>query len=149
MSKEKLTALFGHWIIAENINFHLQATLLSDPGFHLSTQHARRVWQSLIYVVVEGYRALDAHDAAVDNLLANDKLATKLRLFRNATFHYQEDPLSPKLWNFLGSAEGEGWLLELNSALYAFFERELPENSEMHEYVRRLRQHVQSKLHVH
>ena len=126
MSKEKLTALYGHWIIAENITFHLRCSLLSSPAFHLSIQHARRVWHSLIYVVVEGYLALSMHDAAVDSLLANDKLVSGLRRFRNATFHYQEDPLSPRLLDFLGSLESEGWLIELNSAFHAFLSESYP-----------------------
>jgi hypothetical protein len=66
-----------------------------------------------------------SHDAHVDTLLAHDQYVTALRLFRNVTFHYQTDPLSPRLVEFLEAKDTETWIKELNRALKDVFEREL------------------------
>jgi hypothetical protein len=86
---------------------------------------ALSVWYSLLYLVVEGYQELAYHDEQADLLLAHTKYVTALRLFRNATFHYQELPLSPKLMTFLEAKDSETWIKKLNRALRSFFEREL------------------------
>jgi hypothetical protein len=45
---------------------------------------------------------------------------------RFRTFHFQKDPLSPKLREFLEAKDSENWSHELYAALKAFFERNLP-----------------------
>ena len=133
---ERLVALHKHWVAADSINHHLRRSMkdslpagapkeIAELGQMMSAFAALGVWYSLLYVVVEGYRELGYHDADVDTLLANDEYVTALRLFRNATFHYQTDPLSPKLLGFLEAKDSETWIKELNHALKSFFEREL------------------------
>ncbi len=55
----------------------------------------------------------------------NDEYANALRRFRNATFHYEMNPLSPKIMDFLTAKESESWIGNLNRALDGFFVREL------------------------
>jgi hypothetical protein len=76
-------------------------------------------------VVIEGYVELDYHDAEVDAFLSNEDYVSRLRRFRNATFHYQEDPFSPKLLEFLQAENSSEWIRNLSHALEKFFEREL------------------------
>lgn len=81
---------------------------------------------SAIYLVIEGWKELKLADAKIDKLI--DSVHTdKLRLFRNATFHYQKEPISPKLLQFLGNEEEgtEKWINEL----YAEFGRYFKMNS--------------------
>lgn len=61
-------------------------------------------------------------DDKVDNLILSPH-TDKLRLFRNATFHYQKEPISPKLLQFLGSEEEatEKWIQELYKELGRYF----------------------------
>ncbi|RYG15490.1 MAG: hypothetical protein EON96_10525 [Caulobacteraceae bacterium] len=76
--------------------------------------------------MVEGYREMQLKDEAIDELLASGEYADNLRLFRNATFHFQKDPFSPKVLKFLQANESEIWVRELNRAFKKFFEKELP-----------------------
>lgn len=77
---------------------------------------------SALYLIIEGWKELKLSDEKVDNLIASPN-TNKLRLFRNATFHYQKEPLSPKLLQFLGSKEEatEKWIGELYSEFGRFF----------------------------
>jgi hypothetical protein len=79
-----------------------------------------------MYVVVEGYGELGYHDAGVDGLLAQSDYLDSLRRFRNAVFHFQGEPISPKLTAFLDSVGSEQWTQDLYRALKAFFEAQLP-----------------------
>ena len=85
-----------------------------------------QVFYALMYVVIEGYRALKFEDEAVDLLLKNDAMVESFRRFRNAIFHFQKDPLSPKLVEFLQADGSEKWAQELHAAFRAFFLRVLP-----------------------
>jgi hypothetical protein len=66
------------------------------------------------------------HDAAVDALLAETEYVEAFRRFRNATFHYQKKPFSPKLLEFLEAEGSEKWAQKLHAALKSFFETNLP-----------------------
>ncbi|MHA4735343.1 hypothetical protein [Ensifer adhaerens] len=136
--KSQISSLYGHWLIAESISFHWQNSLKAS-SFHLSTEHSRQVWQSLLYVVVEGYIDLGVRNDEIDAVLGNAVELQKLRRFRNATFHYQEDPFSAKYLDFKSDPNGELWVLKLNAAFRSFFERELPDHH-FTEYVSQLSQ---------
>ena len=56
--------------------------LLTDVGIFMA------YWYSSLYVVIEGYRELELHDDAIDELLESPNVDF-LRLFRNGTLHYQ------------------------------------------------------------
>jgi hypothetical protein len=135
-----LAALFKHWNIADSVKQVVTAELpdeattaslvMSEGSVELDKAHSAfmrlSVWYSLLYVVVEGYQELNLEDAAVDTLLAKEELVQMLRRFRNAMFHYQENPLSDKLLEFLVAKESTTWPVQLNNALYTYFERVLP-----------------------
>jgi hypothetical protein len=76
-------------------------------------------------VVVEGYTELRCQDSLVDPLLAQSGFVDAFRRFRNATFHFQEDLGSPKLWEFLEAEGSEDWTQNLYRAMKAFFEKQL------------------------
>jgi hypothetical protein len=97
----------------------------------ISGASAMSVWYSLLFVVVEGYIELGCHDGEVDALLANEEYVNLLRRFRNATFHYQGDLLSPKLGEFLAAKDSSQWIHNINRALKTFFERELINNPDL------------------
>ncbi len=79
----------------------------------------------MIFVVVEGFQELGLSDERVEAYLKSEERVKSLKRFRNATFHYQSNPLSSKLSEFLdGDPQGE-WVRGLAKALQTFFEREL------------------------
>ncbi len=69
---------------------------------------------------------MNLNDIEIDRLLSQADHVERLRRFRNAIFHYQEDPISEKLMAFLLADNSENWIHELNRAFKKFFERELP-----------------------
>ena len=79
------------------------------------------VFYALEYVVIEGYKELKLTDKKIDELLQQENMVDYLRLFRNATFHYQSDPFSEKLIKFLETPESERWIKQIHSAFDVFF----------------------------
>lgn len=79
---------------------------------------------SAIYLVIEGWKELKLSDSKVGKLIDSPN-TDRLRLFRNATFHYQKEPISPKLLQFLGTPEEatEKWINELYEAFGTFFKQ--------------------------
>lgn len=59
-------------------------------------------------------------------MLAKEGFVDALRLFRNAIFHYQKQPIPEKAMKFLDLKESELWICKLHSSIGAFFEKELP-----------------------
>jgi hypothetical protein len=134
----KLVALFGRWCNADAIRIFVHADIPTkerDAGMpeelvklgEFSSSFSRlSVWYSLLYVVLEGYRELKLADPEVDALLEKCEYVESLRTFRNATFHYQKDPLSDKAMTFLTAADSEAWIRRLNHALDRYFLVNLP-----------------------
>jgi hypothetical protein len=85
-----------------------------------------QVFYALMFVVVEGYNELGGHYPEVDRLLEQSEFVNAFRGFRNAVFHLQEEPVSPKLTAFLAAEGSEQWTHELYRALKAFFEAQTP-----------------------
>jgi hypothetical protein len=100
--------------------YGLLSFFYSEPGIYLLYSY------SGIYLVIEGYRDLDLHDPEIDELLTSPYV-DRLRLFRNATFHYQKDLLSIKHLQFFGTGDDktEEWI----GTLYRAFERFFGENT--------------------
>lgn len=133
----RLAVLHKHWLHADSIrerrrlpvrdanNARLPPELLAPGEIHSSFMMVS-IWYALLYVVVEGYRAMNLNDIEIDRLLSQADHVERLRRFRNAIFHYQEDPISEKLMAFLLADNSENWIHELNRAFKKFFERELP-----------------------
>jgi len=88
----------------------------STPGIYLLYSY------SGIYLVIEGWKNLKLSDPKIDELL-DSQFVDRLRQFRNATFHYQKEPISWKHLQFFGSGEEqtEKWLNNLYSELERFF----------------------------
>ncbi|MEJ6122439.1 hypothetical protein MT390_11295 [Vibrio sp. 2-Bac 85] len=65
------------------------------------------VFYGLIFVVIKGYIELDFANEGVDLLLTNESFCRCMRLFRNATFHYQKQaiPEKAKIIRFLNIIE--------------------------------------------
>lgn len=138
----KLAALHRHWIVADAVRVVLEQKTLSPAqevdqikkfgleyvafGEHASMVCRMQVWYSLLYVVIEGYRELGVNYKPLDEVLAKAEYVDLLRRFRNATFHYQADPLTDKLIDFLDKKDSEGWIKDLNKTLIAFFMQALP-----------------------
>ena len=134
-----LVSLHKHWVTADALDFHLRRSLaspepqeahgvpaaLAEIGEKLSAFAVISVWYSLLFVIVEGYQELKIQDDEIDALLARDDLLNALRLFRNATFHFQREPISPKLLGLLTTPDSEVWLKDLNRAFRRFFENSL------------------------
>lgn len=128
----QLVALHKYWCTADAVKQFVSADLpnidnfdaedwVKEIGSMASTLHRMSVWYSLIYVVVEGYKELKCSHEAVDELLRNEEYVGFLRLFRNATFHYQKDPLTGRAQKFLMAKDSEIWIRELNKAFEKFF----------------------------
>jgi hypothetical protein len=129
-----LVALHQHWVIADAVRYHGQKPSeetgglppeLAKLGAMASAFGILRVWYALLFVVVEGYQELQLSDDAVDALLADEGRVDALRRLRNATFHYQSDPFTPKLWDYLMAPGSEAWIHDLNAALQSYFENAL------------------------
>ncbi|VVQ38478.1 hypothetical protein PS943_05922 [Pseudomonas fluorescens] len=138
----KLAALHRHWIVADSVRAVLQQKVTTPKqeelaiqkfgsdyiafGEHASMLCRMQVWYSLLYVVVEGYRALEQKYAPLEELLANGEFVDLLRRYRNATFHYQTDALNDKVIDFLNKENSEVWIRDLNKQLEAFLMWALP-----------------------
>lgn len=147
----KLAALHRHWIVADAVRVVLQQKTLGPEqeqqvskkfgieyvafGEQASMICRMQVWYSLLYVVVEGYREIGQRYEPLDEVLANSDYVDLLRRFRNATFHFQADPLNDKLIDFLEKKDSEAWIYKLNKQLEAFLIQALPikEALEKHE----------------
>lgn len=94
--------------------------LFSAPGVYLIYSY------SGIYLVIEGWKDMKLSDPKINELLESP-CVDRLRLFRNATFHYQKDFISRKHLQFFGTEEEqtEKWL----NKVYSEFERFFRENT--------------------
>lgn len=133
----KIISLYKHWCIADAVKQFISSKV-PDKGYeelpewfnelgNMASMFSRlSVWYALLYVVVEGFQELNLSHPEVDKLLTNKECVDCLRLFRNATFHYQKDPLSEKALKFLEAQDSEKWIRSLNKALEKYFLENLP-----------------------
>ena len=130
-----MVALHSHWLNADAVKVVINTALPVDESYSselqtLSQLHSsfRRisVCYSLLYVVVEGYRELDSTDEKVHSLLEQHDFVDALRLFRNATFHYQKAPIPEKAMKFLETENSENWIQDLHVGFRRYFEQQLP-----------------------
>lgn len=139
---ERIAALYNHWCIADSVRIAVEARIEERPAeakflrgmspafaeiaLKASKFNRIMVWYALLYVVVEGYRELKISYGPLDEVLAEGEYESLMRRFRNATFHYQENPFSAKLIDFLEKSESEAWIQRLNKQLEALFLDTLP-----------------------
>lgn len=137
----KIVALHRHWIVADAVKTVLKQQMAPEDeansvtkfgleyfafGTNASMICRLQVWYALLFVVIEGYEDLKLQFEPLDKVLAQRDYVDSLRRFRNATFHYQADPLNDKLINFLDKADSESWIRELNKQMNSFFMQALP-----------------------
>jgi hypothetical protein len=133
-----LAVLHRHWLAADSIKYHLRRSMKAEPekeiglpqelaqaGQMQSAFFALGTSYALLWVVVEGYRELNLTDDRIDGLLEREDLVDALRRFRNATFHYQRDPLGDKIMTFLTAADSEVWVDDLHKSFDHFFNERL------------------------
>jgi len=77
-------------------------------------------WYAALYVVVEGWRELELHDAEVDRLLASPNVEY-LRKYRNGVFHFQRDYFDLRFVELASSPDGVAWVHDLTAALSRWF----------------------------
>ena len=146
----ELAALYKHWCIADSVKQFITAevavpkTAQLPEGFVQAAQvHSSfmrlSVWYALLREVVEGYQELKLSDREVDEFLQRTECVEELRRFRNAMFHYQDDPFSNKLMDFLQLQDATGWARGLNRALEAYLQKFLP----IEETIERLKRDAQ------
>ncbi|PKO68176.1 MAG: hypothetical protein CVU22_09620 [Betaproteobacteria bacterium HGW-Betaproteobacteria-16] len=133
----ELIALHKHWCVADAVRVVVDAPIghkeqkaeslkQFDTEFLMLGERASAVsrisvWYALLQVVVEGYQELKPKFAPLDELLSKVDYVQGLRRFRNATFHFQEDPLSDKILAFLDMQSSEVWIHALNDQFGNFF----------------------------
>lgn len=131
---EKLVSLHRHWINADAVKQVVSTQVGEDSNLpdrirELAEMHSSfarlSVLYGLIFVVVEGYKELNFTHERVDSLLAKEDFVDALRLFRNATFHYQKQAIPEKAMKFLELKESESWIKELHLSFKLFFEEAL------------------------
>jgi hypothetical protein len=133
----EIAALYKHWCIADSIKQFITAEIIVPEKVQLPEAFVQAaqlqssfmrlsVWYSLLRVVVEGYQELKLSDPEVDEYLQKTEYVEALRRFRNAMFHYQVDPFSEKLMDFLDLQDATGWARGLSKALEACLEKLLP-----------------------
>ncbi|NTU49840.1 MAG: hypothetical protein HGA87_02935 [Desulfobulbaceae bacterium] len=133
----KIISLYKYWCNAGAVKQFISSKVSTEGGEELpewfnelgnraSIFSRLTVWYALLYVVVEGFQELNLSHIEVDKLLTNKECVDCLRLFRNATFHYQKDPLTEKALKFLEAKDSEIWIKSLNKALEAYFLENLP-----------------------
>ncbi|MEZ9680635.1 hypothetical protein AB4306_11740 [Vibrio splendidus] len=132
--KSSMVALYSHWLNADAVKVVINSDIPTDESFPNEIQKISQlyssfrrvsVFYSLLYVVVEGYRELKSSDEKVDSLLEAEDFVDSLRLFRNATFHYQKAPIPEKAMKFLETDNSEYWIQELHSTFRQYFEQQL------------------------
>lgn len=133
---QELVALHKHWCAADAVKWTVgapipaQGSALPDDAMAAAQRYSSLlrlcVWYALLRVVVEGYAELRLGDDEVDALLADEAMTRALRRFRNAVFHYQQDPLDRRLLEFLEAKDSERWVHRLHAALGRYFPRVLP-----------------------
>ncbi|MDB1124258.1 hypothetical protein [Vibrio algarum] len=132
---EKLVSLHKHWINTDAVKQVVTVKIVEDSKLpneirQLAEMHSSfarlSVLYGLTYVVIEGYKELNFTNQKVDSLLAKEDFVDALRLFRNATFHYQKQAIPEKAMKFLELKESESWIRELHLAFKLFFEKALP-----------------------
>jgi hypothetical protein len=131
-----VVALHRHWLRADAIRVRMRLdapipeehvlTELEVLGQQFSKMQVLEVFYALLYVVVEGYRAVGIKDETIEKLLDEADYEDQLRRFRNTVFHYQNDVIDKRLVEFMDAKDSEKWTRKLYAAFERFFVDTLP-----------------------
>lgn len=131
---EQFVSLHKYWLTADAIKQIVKIRIGEDSSLSsevnaVAEQYSSflrlSVYYSLIFVVLEGYWELKCSDTTIDDLLSKQDYVSALKLFRNATFHYQKSAIPNKLIQFIELKESEIWIIELHSAIRKYLEDKL------------------------
>ena len=133
MSKKE-QAICHYWFMAEGVRCTINTkfpipvrhgTVLAGVLHDLNRHH---IWYALLYVLIEGYRAMkDVHASEkIEGFLSDEDRISHLRLFRNAVFHFQDEPYHDKMLSFASSPGVEAWALALHEAMKDYCDTVFP-----------------------
>lgn len=140
MTNMKLAMLYSHWVAADAIYATRHAITPGDDDDEFAQQVGSKVaetarfvsgfyrmliFYALLYVVVEAYGKFNERSDELDRLI-NEGPVNNLRRLRNAVFHVQDEPFTPKLWDFLLTPESEKWVHRVRRGFEDFFRDRLP-----------------------
>lgn len=97
-----------------------EAVSSGNPGFE--TFATMSYWYGALYVVVEGWGELQLSDEQVDQLLQDQDKTQNLKLYRNATFHFQKALYHYKFLRFMRDGDDTvKWVQALHAAYDRYF----------------------------
>lgn len=134
---DEIESLYGHWVncidiwefsykkitIKENDIFDKRAF---EALSKMQNFYRLAISYALLYVVIEGYQELNLRHKKIDTLLVKKELVGSLRKLRNAVFHYQKQPIPPKLMEFIKSEDSAIWANKVKIAFHKYFTANLP-----------------------
>lgn len=122
--------LAHYWLAAKLMHEHVHdmkdhfgsIMAIDDAGEAIEFEIYLGFWLSALYVVAEGFKELRLSDEVIEPLIADH--LDSLRLYRNATFHFQRKP-DKHIQFHDGQANRLNWAEDLHEAFLGFFEDHL------------------------
>lgn len=130
MPSDPIGTLHRYFVYADRMRGHFDSLLKrklqagreepEDAVSELLERLYMELWYGLLFVVVEGWQALELHDPAIDALLGSSHL-NLLRRVRNGVFHFQPTYFDERYLGFVTTDGTAEWVRELHDALGRFF----------------------------
>jgi hypothetical protein len=127
---DKIITLHRYFIWANRMRTHFDSLLLKDKTkvdskLSIELFMYMSYWYAGLYVVIEAWRDLELTDTRIDELLKSPNVDL-LRIYRNATFHYQEEYEDKKFRAFMEKGMAAVmWIRSLNSEFGSYFLKEV------------------------
>lgn len=133
----RMQALYHYWVncndiwnlvfvqCKNNLRISITEEVVEDAYFWARVNRLSIAY-ALLYVVIEGYKKLKINDERIDFLLSENDFLNKLRLFRNACFHFHNKPLPRKIRDFFMLKDTADWALNIRWAFEKYFRKHLP-----------------------
>ena len=129
VSREEMDSLARYFFWADVMrdlfekSFEREQTFAPDGGVDAVTFALMSYWFGALYVVIEGWETLGISDQGIDGLLADDDKKKHLKLYRNATFHFQKEMYHNKFLRFMSPAdESTKWVQSVHLAFKQYFD---------------------------
>lgn len=118
---------YVHWSQIQFDHFRTFNEERNDADFIGALAH----WLASVYVAAEGWRELDLSDSTISSLITKyDDVYKLMRRFRNAVYHFQADPMSVKIIDFLApGTESYPFARALQFELQRFLVSSVPDDS--------------------
>jgi hypothetical protein len=117
----RVFALHRYFIWAAMMRAHFLERAPSYPDIrraHLEPYMA--YWYGGMYVVIEGWKALELQDPRIDELLRSQHVAL-LKRYRHGAFHYQAEYFDERFVALWSADSVEEWIAKLHEAFDAWF----------------------------